>query len=286
MNKINKVLLLFLALFIFTSFNITAYADYDELWNSYSIPSSRQKELLLDEADLLSDDEEQTILQKLYTVSQNRECNIAILTVDDHTGPIQDFSDDYFDYNAMGADYDGNGILFMLSMYDREWAISTAGKAKYAFTDYGQEELVDRMSPYLSDDEYYDAFMSYADICDIYLQEYDNGYAIDVNNPYHTQYDYLKLLLISLLCGFGVALIPILVMKSQLHTVHSKSNASGYQSHQGLNMISHEDRFITSRITHTPIPRNDNSSRGGGHGGSTIHTSSSGTSHGGSHGHF
>ena len=286
MNKIKGVLLLFFTLLIFTSLDLTAFASQDDLWDSYSIPSSRQKELLLDEADLLTTEEEQAVLQELYSVSKIRKCNVAILTVDDHTGPIEDFADDYFDYNAMGADYDGSGILFVLSMYDREWAISTAGKAMYAFTDYGQEELMDNLSPYLGSDKYYDAFLTYTRICDNYLQQYDNGSAIDINNTYHSQTDYLKLLLISILGGFGIALVPILIMKSQLHTVHSKANASGYQSHQGLNMISHEDRFVTSRVTHTPIPQNNDSSRGGGHGGSTFHTSSSGTSHGGSHGHF
>ena len=286
MKKIKGFLLLSITLLIMPLFSITAYADGEQLWDSYEIPSSRQKELLLDKADLLTDDEETDLLELLESVSQKRQCNIVVLTVDDHTGPIQDYADDYFDYNGFGADYNDSGILFMLSMYDREWAISTSGEAIYAFTDYGQEELIDSMLPYLSDGDYYRAFTTYAEMCDDYLESYENGSAIDVDNAYRSRGSGIKLLLISLLCGFGSALIPIFFMGSQLKTVHSKANASGYQSHQGLNMRSHEDRYVTTRVTHTPLPKDDDSSRSHGSGGSSIHTSSSGHSHGGSHGHF
>jgi uncharacterized protein len=285
MKKIKGFLLLSITLLIIPLFSITARADAEDLWDSYDVPSSRQKELLVDKADLLTDDEEADLLQLLESVSQNRQCNIVVLTVDDYTGPIQDYADDYFDYNGFGADYNDSGILFMLCMGTREWAFSTSGEGIYAFTDYGQEELIDNILPYLSDGDYYRAFTTYAKMCDDYLGSYEDGAAIDVDNTYRSSGDNIKLILISLLCGFGAALIPIFFMGAQLKTVHSQANAAGYQSHQGLNMKSHEDRYVTTRVTHTPIPK-DNDSRSHSSGGSSTHTSSSGHSHGGSHGHF
>ena len=118
----------------------------DQLWDSNTKPATRQKPRLVDNADLLTDSEEKDLLKTLDSLSEKWRCNIVILTVQSHDGYIQDFADDYFDYNGFGADYNGSGILFMLSMEDRSWAISTAGDAIYAFTDYGQEYMVNQKS--------------------------------------------------------------------------------------------------------------------------------------------
>lgn len=290
MNRLKKLFLLLIALIAVTVPGITAYADSGQLWDSYTVPETRQKDRLLDNADLLTSEEEAEILSKLDTASQKHRSNIVILTVDEHSGSIQDFADDYFDYNGFGADYDDSGILFMLSMEDREWAFSTSGTAIDVFTDYGQDELIDVMLPYLSDGNYYDAFDRFISSTDKYYTAYANGSPIDVGNDPKTLSQVLSYIPLSLIIGLILALIPVLAMKSQLDTVHMKPNAAGYQSHQGINMMVHEDRFIRSHVSHTPRPQNDGSgysgSRGGHSGGSSVHHSSSGHSHGGSHGHF
>ena len=283
MKNFKKIFILLFILLVFPFSGIVAQASDNVLWDSYTVPSTRQKPRLYDGAELLTREEQEDILNRLDSVSQKWSCNVAILTVDDHNGPIQDYADDYFDYNGFGADYNDSGILFMLSMYDREWAFSTSGDAVGAFTDYGQEVLIDSMLSSLSDGDYYDAFKIYTDKADDFLYQYNNEEAYDVNNTYRTSGDILHTLLISVLIGFGIALIPILVMKSQLQTVHKQVNASGYQSHQGINMRFHEDRYVRTHVSHRPIPQ-ESSSRSSG--GSLTHTSSSGSSHGGSHGHF
>ncbi len=292
MNIFKKFLFLPILLLILSGIPTSvSYANSEVLWDSYEVPSTRQKERLLDNADLLSDTEEADILAKLDSASAECESNIVILTVNSHTGSIQDYADDYFDYNGFGADYNGSGILFMLSMDTREWAIGTSGTAIDAFTDYGQENLMDQMLPYLSNGDYNDAFITYINVCKSFFKEYANGTPVDYGNEsnYKSTSEILGYIPISLIIGLIIALIPIIAMRSQLETVHMKNNAAGYQSHEGLNMRIHQDRFIRSHVTHRPIPQDNGSSSGRSgshHGGSTIHTSSSGHSHGGSHGHF
>lgn len=278
-------LTLLLVVLFLTLFAGNAFAYYnDQLWDSYEIPQTRQKERLVDNAGLLSSEEEAALLQRLNSLSATHNSNIAILTVNHHTGSIQDYADDYFDYNGFGADYDSSGILFMLSMGDREWAISTSGTAISAFTDYGQEQMMDKMLEDLSYGDYYDAFNIYCDSFDKYYEMYENGTPYDINNT-HSDSDLVKALLICIVIGFILAAIPIFGMISSLHTVKMQSSAAGYQSHAGIHLDLHKDCFIRTATSRTPIPRNDDS-RGGGGGGSSIHTSSSGGSHGGSHGHF
>ena len=264
--------------------HITALASSGEYWDSYEMPTSRQKERLLDAADLLSDSEETQLLDRLNSISNTHSSNVVVLTVPEHSGTIQDFADDYFDYNGFQADFDGSGVLFMLSMSDREWAISTSGSAIYAFTDYGQEYLMDQMLPYLRDGDYFGAFDKYVDVADKFLTLYEQGTPYDVNNTKEPK-NPLAGAFVSLLIGMVIAFAVVAFMAKDLHTVHMNASAAGYQSHSGIKMQVHHDTYVRTTTARTKLPENDGS-RSGHSGGSSVHTSSSGSSHGGSHGHF
>lgn len=260
-------------------------AASEVLWDDYVIPNERLKDRLLDNADLLSDSEELSLLSTLDILSEEDQCDIVVLTVSSHPGPVQDFADDYVDYNGFGAEFNRNACLFMISMEDREWAISTRGDVAYALTDYAQEKMVDAMMADLGNGDFYGAFDTYAERVDKYIELYEEGTPYDVGyKEPKTSADYVKNGLLSLLIGLIVALFPILHMKSGLKTVKMNTGAFGYQSAQGLKMTNQVDRFINKTLTKTPRPK-DTGSRGGS-GGTSFHTSSSGSSHGGSHGHF
>lgn len=282
-QKIQTLLLIAVMSVVFISHgSVTAYsADY---WDSYEIPDSRQKERLLDDADLLNDNEEAKLLDRLNSISNAHASNVVILTVPDHSGTIQDFADDYFDYNGFQADFDGSGVLFMLSMSDREWAISTSGNAAYAFTDYGQEYLMDQMLPYLRDGDYSGAFNEYLDVADKFLTLYEQGTPYDVNNTKEPK-NPVAGAFVCLFIGMAIAFAVVAFMAKDLHTVHMNASAAGYQSHSGIKMQVHHDTYVRTTTARTKLPENDNN-RGGHSGGSSMHTSSSGSSHGGSHGHF
>ena len=263
----------------------SVFASDQVLWDSYTMPSTRQKERLYDQAELLFNFEQKDILDRLNALSQKHNSNIVILTCDNHSGPIQDYADDYFDYNGFQADYNGNGILFMLSMYDREFAFSTSGNATEAFTDYGLEHLFEEMRSDLSDDDYYGAFKKYIETVDYLYTQYENGNTYDVGFKDTSPQALIKVGVICVGIGLVVALIPLAVMAASLNNVEERADAAGYQSHNGLHMSVHKDTYLRSRTTKTRIPDSSSSSRSSG-GGSSIHISSSGSSHGGSHGHF
>ena len=288
MTKIKRVLcktFLLIGIFSFTLTFKTYAAEI--LWDSYEIPATRQKPRLVDNADLLTDSEESALLTRLDETSVKWSSNIAILTVNSHSGPIEAYADDYFDYNGFCSEFGESGILFMLSMENREWTISTSGSAEYAFTDYGQDYLFNEMRGDLSDGDYADAFNTYVDVCDRLLDAYSKGTPVDVGvKPPKTTSDILAYLAGSIALGLALALIPILKMKSDLKTVKMASSATNYTGR--LRLTTSQDRFVRKTLSKTEIPRDNdsNGSRGGFGGGSTIHTSSSGHSHGGSHGHF
>lgn len=52
-------------------------------------------------------------------------------------------ADDFYDYNGYGYGEEGDGIIFLISMEERKWQISTCGFGITAFTDAGQEYMAD-----------------------------------------------------------------------------------------------------------------------------------------------
>ena len=287
-----KILGLLAAFILCFSTSMTAYAYTNNLWDDYTVPSTRQKERLLDEADLLSFSEESELLGRLNTLSEKQRCNVTILTVNSHSGSIEAFADDYFDYNGFGADYNDSGVLFVLSMNTREWAISTSGEGIKAFTDYGQEKMTEAMLPYLKSGNYYKAFDVYIDTSDNYLNLYHAGTPFDIGDIFvdHSDRNSSFHFLLSIIIGLVTATIPIAAMAANLKTVRKNKNAAGYRT-DGIHMSINNDTLVRTHVSKTRRESSSgshygSSSRSHHSGGSSVHRSSSGHSHGGSHGHF
>ena len=95
---------------------------------------------LVDDADLLASEEEQDLLAKLNEISERQAVDVVVVTVDSLDGKTSEaFADDYFDYNGYGIGTDRDGIIFVISMGERQMAMSTRGFGIPAFTDAGQD---------------------------------------------------------------------------------------------------------------------------------------------------
>lgn len=253
-------------------------------------PGERVLTRVEDDALLLSDEEKAALRQKLDRISEETGVDVIVHTNYSLGGKTpRDYADDYFDYNGYGLGPNYDGIIFVLSMEYRDWRISTHGFGVQAFTDRGQQIIVDQMLPYLSDGEYYEAFDKFADLSEEYILQAKSGEAYDVNNMPTN-----KLSLTNILTFLGVGSVAgaiaggtyTQILSSTHKTLSRQRFAGGYKSGD-INFNNKVDRFITRNVTRTRIPKtNRNSSGGGGFGGSSTHRSSSGRSHGGSGGKF
>ena len=99
---------------------------------------------LVDEADLLSDDEEMALTGQLNEISERQQVDIVVVTVNSLEGAgTMEFADDFYDYNGYGFGEERDGILFLISMEERDWYISTTGYGITAVTDAGREYVSD-----------------------------------------------------------------------------------------------------------------------------------------------
>lgn len=245
-----------------------------------NIPEERQLPLLVDDAGLLSDSEYSALLGMLESISEARECEVAIITVSSTQGiSAQDFADDVYDYYGYGYGENDDGMLLLLDMGERAWHITTYGYGTVALTDYGIQTIGNTIVPYLSDGDYYEAFRTYAKLCDEYIESARNGSPVD---------DYgdsaRPSFLVALIVGLVIALIVTGTMRGQLKTVHSKGTAADYTVPGSLKITNQSDVYLYRNVTKTARPKESSGSSGGG--GSSMHTSSSGRSHGGGGGHF
>lgn len=263
--KKRTVAVIFILTFCLTSF-ITVSAS-----------THRELPLLVDNADLLTDSEERDLNSKLESLSEEQKCEVAIVTVHSLEGKnATEYADDFFDYNGYGYGSSDDGILLLVSMEDRDWAMSTHGYAIKAFTDVGLNYMSNEFLPYLSSGDYRKAFLTFAELCDDLLTQARNGSPYGSNNILASN---TNRILISLGIGVVFAFIITGIMKSKLKSVRFQPAASSYVRRDSVNMRISRDLFLYSRIDRRAKPKNTGS-------GSSTHRSSSGRIHGGSRGKF
>ena len=239
---------------------------------------------LIDDADLLSDEQEKIIIEKLNEISKKYQQDVVIVTVYSIEGKTAtEFADDYYDYHNYGFSDERDGILFLLSMEYRDWAISTTGQSITVFTDAGLEYMTDEFLPEISKGNYEAGFTKFIELADQFFKQAEKGKPYDVNylpkGPLGWHW-----LLITFIVSALLALTILQSMKNKLVSVKRKSAANDYIKPNSFVLTDQKDLFLYRNIAVTKIPKNTSS--GGRTGGSSTHTSSSGSSHGGSSGKF
>ena len=250
---------------------------------SAAIPVCAEESLsrLMDDADLLTDSEETSLLSQLDNISENQEMDIVVVTTDSLEGYTpQEYADNVFDYCGYGIGDNRDGLLLLVSIEDNDWHISTSGYAITAFTDAGREYMSEQFLPYLSDGEYYKAFSTYADLCDQFITQAKTDEPYDVGNLPKEPFKIWFNVLIALGIGFVFAIIVVLYMKSKLKSVRFQPAASSYVRNGSMNITQSGDFFLYSHLDRRARPKDNDS------GGSSTHTSSSGSTHGGGGGKF
>ena len=254
---------------ITTCFLLIAFLALPIKSEAANTTSSRQYTQVEDYAGYLTEAEISKLRDKLDKISENRQMDISIVTVnslsdwEDTTDKpytqATPLADDWFDYNGYGYGPDKDGILLLVAKEDRKWAMSTSGKGIDKYTDSVLSDIEDGFKPDLSAGNYYDAFNSFADECDAVFR-----------------FPLGKYVLYSLLAGIIIAFLIVSAMKSKLKSVAFQSGAADYKEKDSLRVTNSNDFYLYSTVTRTAKPKES----------SSTHTSSSGSSHGGSSGSF
>ena len=235
-----------------------------------------------DGADLLTDDEISSLSDKLAAIAEQYQCDVVVFTLEDTNGyDVRDYVEAIYKQCGYGYGPDEDGIIFAVSMAERDWQLLTYGYGLTAVSnEYGFDYISERVVSKLSDGDYYDAFNTFADLSEAFLKEAREG------TPYSDEHP-AKLTFLSralpYLMSFGIAFIVAAIVCSvqiaSMKTANKKHRASEYMEPGSFHLTKKRDYYLYTTTHRVKREKQESSSGGGGGGGG--HTDSNGFGGGG-----
>lgn len=217
-----------------------------------------ESDRLYDEADLLTDVEEEVIAEKLDSVTEEFGVELVVATVSstgDYTAT--EYCEAYYDEGEYGIGDDRSGVLLFIAMEDEEggrsYRIHARGFAEEALTENEQISIGDSIVTFLSDEDYYTAINTFIDECEYQINGEINGFP----------FKFVKNLIISLVIGFVIALIVTGIWKGQLKSVRQQTGAATYTKDGSMQIETANDFFLYRTISRQKKEQKSSSSSGG-----------------------
>lgn len=201
-----------------------------------------EERFLYDDADLLTEEQEVTLVQKLETVSHTYNAQLVIATLPALSGgDIDNYVEYLYDSMDFGYGDTREGVLLLVCMNPRSYRIMSNGHTGVVIGVDQVDKLCDFMDTYLPNGHYVAAFHSFADQCEEMLAYAQAGSPFLVGRN----------LAISLVIGIITGLIAAFILKAQLKSVRKQHTAHAYVK-QGSMYVNHRsDIYIYRNVVAT-----------------------------------
>ncbi len=230
---------------------------------------------VVDEADLLTVQQEEDIAGLAESITNTYNMDVAVVIISSLDGKTsQAYADDYYDYNGYGIGEDYSGVLFLLAIDDRDYAISTCGEAIDALSDQDIDELLDCVFDDFRAGNYYLGLRTYLENLESEFYDYANSKDESVKS---SKPNYGKIGVFSLAIGAGAGGIGLASMRSGMNTAKPQVGAQSYLANNSFALPVKRDTFLYTRTSRTRIQTQSSGGRGRG----STHVGSSGRTHGG-----
>ena len=236
---------------------------------------------------LLTDAEVLEFEQMCVEAADAYGCGIYVVTLDDysvyHYDPLY-AAEELYRAMGFGVGENKNGILLMLSMSERDYALVAYGDiANSVFTDRRQDAIIDDFLDDFADNDWEGGFRDYVENCvytlenfdgvigEAYHGYYENGvyYPVTAASVYEVNWQYCAM--VGLCGGAVIALVVCIILIVQMRTVRVGRDADLYVPVRGVNVKIREDQFI--RTTHRTVVHSDDDEDGGSFGGTSVRSS-------------
>lgn len=247
-------------------------------------PKAVQAEYVYDDAGLLSAEEIRELDSQIAGFREETDWAVFAATAADAEGKTAaEYADDLYDALAEGG---SDGILVLIDMDNRELYLSTAGSAIRYLTDERIERVLDAGYSYISEGDYAAGISAMLTKAGSYYETgiSANQYNYDVETGAVSRYHsltWMEIVLVFLLAGgFGTG---VYVFVARSYTLKGGRYDYPYVKYGKVTLTAQEDRFLRAHTTHQRLDPDSGKGGGGNHnsGRSSVHTGSSGSSHGG-----
>lgn len=234
---------------------------------------------LEDRADLLSQEEEEDLLEAAGSLSKKTGFEIRLVTTGDAEGKsTRVYAEDYFESLTENGPGKAHGGCYIIDLDNREFYVATYGMLMYYLTDRRVDNLLDDAFDKVSEGDYYGALSVMLEDTEKYFRWgiSDGTRIYDEETGSYTVYKAPKSvtffkLLIAFLAG-AAAFLSVFVPISALYGMKGKVK-DGYSAKDSvhLSLTRKEDILKNRFVTQRRLPRNDGPKGGG----SSSHTTTS-----------
>lgn len=293
-KRIEKALLVIsLSLAVFIVAGNVVCADEDN--------TTQAKRYVFDDADLISELDEEALNSRCEEVSKEFEIDIAIAATYNTDGrSARNYAEDLIVDEELGYEKDGrvekSCVLFLLDLDNGETYIATSGLGILCVEDDDIERILDQVYIYVYSD-YYMACLAYVDKTADIIEHNMNAYAKDyVDDWKKHQYDYdtfeskyvnKKYSIFSRFRNLGINFwISVMIAGVTVYLMGYKNkarmtvNGNTYMDKNEFKIHVKEDRFLNTTSTKHKISSSSGGKSSSHHGGS-HHSGSRGRSFGG-----
>lgn len=252
-------------------------------WNVLNTPSVDQDVKVYDFANLLSDSQEKSLFNSIIRFTNKTGLEAVIATIDDNPGKsVRDEAADFYDYNY----FKKNGIIFLIDMEVREYAIVTTGSAMDVYPNAEIDLMLDNVYPYMVNKNYFSACNTFLEDIERYFSVQEDDYYYDETSDSYVKKQSLGSRALNAFFGAGiVATVVILIMLFQCRMVRKANSSRSYlveETKKIDNLGEIKTGSHTSRVRiQTSSGSSGGSYRSGGGSRSSSFRGSSGRSHGG-----
>ena len=257
---------------------------------------------VFDQAGLFSETEIIQLEEKIAQCRKSTKMDVVIVSAyADGERSAEEYADDYYDYGGFGVGKKASGVLLLYYMDGPgqpggECYISTTGTMINMLTDERIESILDDVYGDLGNRDFAGAAEHFLEDVKAYVKEgVESGqYTYDRDTGEIVRYHSIRLYEVAIavvIAGILAGSVCLDVKKRYAMKQSSREVSNSLQAYRAdcaFHFSVAGDKMVNKYVRSVPIPRNTSSGSGGrGHSGSssagrsTIHTSSSGSSHGG-----
>ena len=257
---------------------------------------------VFDQAGLFSETEIIQLEEKIAQCRKSTKMDVVIVSAyADGERSAEEYADDYYDYGGFGVGKKASGVLLLYYMDGPgqpggECYISTAGTMINMLTDERIESILDDVYGDLGNRDFAGATEHFLEDVKAYVKEgVESGqYTYDRDTGEIVRYHSIRLYeaaIAMVIAGILAGSVCLDIKKRYAMKQSSREISNSLQAYRADCAFCFSvagDKMVNKYVRSVPIPRNTSSGSGGrGHSGSssagrsTIHTSSSGSSHGG-----
>ena len=257
---------------------------------------------VFDQAGLFSETEIIQLEEKIAQCRKSTKMDVVIVSAyADGERSAEEYADDYYDYGGFGVGKKASGVLLLYYMDGPgqpggECYISTTGTMINMLTDERIESILDDVYGDLGNRDFAGAAEHFLEDVKAYVKEgVESGqYTYDRDTGEIVRYHSIRLYEVAIavvIAGILAGSVCLDIKKRYAMKQSSREVSNSLQAYRAdcaFHFSVAGDKMVNKYVRSVPIPRNTSSGSGGrGHSGSssagrsTIHTSSSGRSHGG-----